>query len=408
MTRDLLNVTALCILTAPVFAENCTDFFDAGSDFHVEPQSTAMALSSPDCYSWRLFVALNWPADPATKSADPTKDFGADGPVVWETWRNVRNTDPETVFRLDGSDPGPWLTGAVDVDRNIENFDDEPIQQLMATSGMDIEVDPISAQFRINETRMNKESYEFVRENELYHLEGQVALFNSGVEAISFPLAAKEIKAQWREIEETDKPRYHWAEVTKLDGTTQLYGMTALHITTKDLPNWLWATFEHIDNKVPESDGGREGNEGWLLPSSDRFACPNAPENCDTAPEVAVGTTKWRNYVLRGTQVDFIDSVGNATILANSQPEEGFQLSSSCITCHAMASIGADGARLNFFETRPPTTPGPVGFVGSPNPAWFRDPGLGGNNLGKLRYTQLDFVWSLFRAQSSSRTDGGR
>ena len=31
-------------------------------------------------------------------------------------------------------------------------------------------------------------------------------------------------------------------------GVTRLFGLTALHITTKDLPNWFWATFESVYN----------------------------------------------------------------------------------------------------------------------------------------------------------------
>jgi hypothetical protein len=381
-------------------APSCSDWFASAADRWMEPQDTAMAMNEPDCYAWRLFIALNWPADEAAKTADSTKPFGADGPVVWETWRNVRNGAPDTVFRPDGSDPGEWLGSSPELARTIDNFDSEPLQQLIARGVEEFSIDPIAAELTINETRMNRTSYEFVRSNNLFNLEGQVALFENGVETIAFPLNSKEVKAQWRQISEADKPRYHWAEVTTLDGSLRLYGLTALHITTKDLPNWVWATFEHIDNRTSESDSGREGNEGWLLPSVDRFACPAAPHNCETPPDgVGLEGTKWENYVLRGTQIDFIDSRGNPTLLANSQPEEGFQLSSSCITCHAMASIGAAGTRLQIFKSLPPATPIAVGHVGQPNPAWFRSPGVGRDNEGELRYTQLDFVWSLFRAR---------
>src|SRR5262249_43839692 len=44
-----------------------------------EPQDTAQALNEPDRYAWRLFVALNWPAEIAKQQADPNKAFGAEG-----------------------------------------------------------------------------------------------------------------------------------------------------------------------------------------------------------------------------------------------------------------------------------------------------------------------------------------
>ena len=382
----------------------CAAWFASPANKWEEPQDTAMAMTEPDCYAWRVFVAINWPADIANKTPDSSKPLGADGPVVWETWRNVRNNAPDTVFPINGSDPGEWLgPGAIAVARNVENFDTEPLQQLIGRGGVEATLDPIAAEFQINETRMNRTSYEFVRTNTLYNLQGQVALFDQGLETISFPANAKEIKAQWRQIEEADKPRYHWANVTTLDGTVKPYGLTALHITTKDLPNWVWATWEHIGNRTPEAAGGREGDEGWLLPSVDRFACPTPPHNCETPPAgIGLEGTKWQNYVLRGSQIDFVDSRGNATQLANSHPESGFQLTSSCITCHSMSTIGAGGNRLNFFQSLPPATPVPVGHVGSPNPAWFRSPGFGDGNTGELRFTQLDFVWSLFRARPAS------
>ena len=83
----------------------------------------------------------------------------------------------------------------------------------------------------------------------------------SGKQAIQFGRNAKEVKAQWRRISATDKPRYHWTEIVAADGTRRIYGLTALHIITKDLPNWFWATFEHVDNPA------RRGNEPWRLPS---------------------------------------------------------------------------------------------------------------------------------------------
>lgn len=346
-------------------------------------QDSAKAINNPDEYAWRLFMSLNWPADMEHQSADTSKLFGANGPVVWESWRNARD-----IYLPDGADPGPWNT-LVAVRKSVDDFDAEPLQQQLLKIKMNLDpkimFDPHAAQNQINETRLNREAFEFVRSKGLYNLNGQIALAKTGAETISFPLLAKEIKAQWRIIKHSDKPRYHWVTLTDKEGETVIYGLTALHITTKDLPNWFWATFEHVDNPT------RPDNEPWMVPSHDTFACGNDKPDCNKAPSgIGLEGTKWQNYRLRGTQVDFTTSRGRTTILANSQPEESFQTTSSCITCHARASIDVDGDRLSIFLD---SGEGPVGPVDS---KWFSKKDAEGKNA----ITQLDFVWSMFRARA--------
>lgn len=357
----------------------------AGAEPWDDLQDTAAALSRPDEYAWKLFVSINWPADIANRAANPSAKFGADGPVVWETWKIAHD-----VFKPDGSDPGAWLDQVKPAVRELADFETRPLQQIARDAQLGIArpaFDPQAALTLTNETRLNKVAYEFVRSNTLYNLDGQNALAKQGQLTISFPSRAKEIKAQWRQISEADKPRYHWTALKTPDGQERIYGLTALHITTKDLPNWLWATFEHVDNPT------RPGNEAWKLESRDTFACPTKPFNCNLAPKgVGLEGTRWANYRLRGTQVDFIDSRGSTTLLANSEPEEGFQATSSCITCHSRSTIGPTGNdRLDIFR------PDGQSFNGSPDPNWFiiRD----ANSKQTGRYAQLDFVWSLFRAR---------
>jgi hypothetical protein len=289
--RTLLQTCLICVMTLSGGVVRSAPWD--------EPQDTAAAFAKTDAYAWQLFVALNWPADIRAKTADPTKKLGDLGPAVWETWRNVRTTADDTVFKRGGGDPGPWLTNADVIARNFDAVDQLAVQQLIRRQrlGPVLGFDAVSAANQANETRMNKTTYEFVREKTLYNVEGQEALVNSGVPTLDFPVNSKEIKAQWREVSEADKPRYHWTEFTEIGGGRKIYGLVALHITTKDLPNWLWATFEHIDNKIPEANGGRPGNEGWLVKSRDRAACPTPPHDCEAVPTgFGLEGTKWQNY----------------------------------------------------------------------------------------------------------------
>ena len=108
------------------------------------------------------------------------------------------------------------------------------------------------------------------------------------------------------------------------------------------------------------------------------------------------------------SQIDFIDPLGKPTILANSQIEEGFQTTSSCITCHAMASIGPrigkekQANRLSIFQDTHAITGKDsivVGPTGSPDYSMFESKKFGDEVIGEVNYIQSDFVWSLMRAK---------
>jgi hypothetical protein len=264
----------------------------------------------------------------------------------------------------------------------------------------------------LSESRMNRPAFEFVVDNELYNIEGQEA-FHAQCRAnpqvivgqcrlVNLPPAAREIKSAWKLLSpspidkipsgDLDQLRKRYHTTTCLyEGKTYIYGLSGLHITTKDLPNWVWTTFEHEDNPIPE------------LADNDRAGQPSALKG-----------TKWEHYRLRGTQVDFVDSAGQPTVLANTQIEAGFQQTSSCITCHSRATIGDPLAvqpgtpkranRLPFFEVyrilHRHTAGGTedqvirYGNIGSPYSDWFNE------NRIRRKYTQLDFMWSLRFAQS--------
>ena len=353
------------------------------------------AINQPDKFAWDLFVEINKPA----------QENNANGPVIWETWALARDVfaNPNT--------PPTWSGRATS--RSTRQLERQPLQQMirqMQKAGLEralpsspkpsrLRVDPGVIQRHGNETRMNQASFDFIVNNDLYYVEGQEAFFNQG-KKVDFPIEAREIKAQWRRLDDPAMyGKYHTATVTN-NGATETWGLTALHITTKDLPNWFWATFEHKDN---------EGIEG-VVASHDSFGLDTNGDISNQLQQLFQDNKlgmKWQNYRLRGTQVDFVDSIGRPTILANSQIERGFQATSSCITCHARASIGPkpdqsfrtdepqnpnDNNRLSVFESGDPL----LGSIGSPDPSWFIDT----TTVPPARkFTQLDFVWSLFRAR---------
>jgi hypothetical protein len=63
-----------------------------------------------DNYSWRSFIALNWPAMTGAANRgrpDRTKSFGDPGPRVWTTWKSRYE-----IFQPGGAEPSPWASYA--------------------------------------------------------------------------------------------------------------------------------------------------------------------------------------------------------------------------------------------------------------------------------------------------------
>ncbi len=364
-----------------------------------EPHSSTAAAQHSDEYAWRVFVALNWPASQHAPEADPRKTLDSQSPTVWEAWSSAND-----IFRADGADPGPWSRGpglltqhaAVPIgSARFEAFSarDLPNLQRVQNGKMVPVKDPLASATRLTEIHMNRAGYEYIRERGLYNTEGQLRVLEDGV-TVAFPAATKEVKAKWRIISEAERGRYHTLTVTLADGTTRLYGLTALHVVTKDLPTWFWATFEHVDNpQLP-------GNDGWQAPSRDSFACGSAGADCNLAPRgVGLEGTVWQNYRLRGTLTAFVDSKGRPNLLANSELEAGMQPTASCITCHSRAGIGAAGQqpiRLPIFDTSTVDSPQDPharrGFIGVPRREWFEN--------GRIQ--PLDFLWSMAKARPQS------
>ena len=90
---------------------------------------------------------------------------------------------------------------------------------------------------------------------------------------------------------------------------------------------------------------------------------------------------QYKNYRLKGSQVDFTDGPGRPLLLGNSVTESGFVPSASCITCHARAPVNADGT-LRFPPRSSANRPRCRSFAndslqpvltynGPPDPSWY-------------------------------------
>lgn len=350
-----------------------------------DAESARLAIQDPDEFAWRLFLWINRQALPGTAGqADPAKasvlDYDEDKDVVWETWALAsRDGQPEAeVFLANGVKPSAWADlprgGGTSkrLDRNRTNAHRLIFQSAQTSPGTRpqfVQQEPES-----DEVRMNQATFDFVRDNNLYSREGLAAAFTAASlaknrDAIQFPTMSKEVKARWEKIDEAQKPRYHWRRIG-----TDIYGLKAFHIITKDLPMWFWTDFIHVDLEAAEPDPCHD--------TTTRGA--GAPHGHDGIRQETVGS-KWENYRLKGSQVTFTDARGKPTILGNQLIEFGNAATSSCITCHAGAGVASDGSP-NVFDF----------IVGVPPTAVFGT----GETIAIL---QMDFLYSVvLRAHSQS------
>lgn len=379
-----------------------------------------MAEFQPNEYAWRLFLFMNHPAKPGVAGvADGTKKLGEDAAaVVWETWalesgsrRNDAVSHSE-VYKADGSKPLPWdklprSTRTLQLDRSLE--------RLLVLSNSSRIAPRFDIQSPDNqEVRSNQAMFEFIVTNGLYNLDGLEKLYSNAVGKndrlyIQFPQGSKEIKAQWNPIPDDQKGRYLWREATGPDGKTHPYGLVSLHVITKDLTNWFWADFGHVDC---ETRSGACNNQ-WLA----SVFPPNQFVEQEKAQTVlrdstTIGSngvrmetqgTFWQYYRLRGTETNFIDTIGQPNILSNPVIENGFQ-QSSCMTCHARASVGKTKVVNGKPQDQPNTLNPGDPQIGIPNEGLF---GAAPGQSASIEYLQTDFIWSApFRVHRCSISTG--
>lgn len=291
--------------------------------------------------------------------------------------------------------------------------------------------------------------------------------------AINFPVGTIMLKVNWLEADKAaaygidpDDQRHPYivmdlvpqAEANAAPGSQPpaktRFILLSMHISTKDLPNWFWATFEHVDNIGrcdwlgcndsfgyintetleigPGPTGGlAEPARNYTPPHSltevggqqqDAFVLAERYSDVDRISErldavlraygigtdtavnrsgrPTVGDPAWRSYRLKGTETNFVTATGRANRLGNSVTEAGFVNSASCITCHARAGATAEGLPpLSIFADTLSDAGIPKSVNGIPEESWFNVNaywGVGGEREAPgIRAVQTDFVWGF-------------
>src|SRR5262249_507784 len=211
--------------------------------------------------------ALNWPAKAGGKRGEAAVKFTdpADR-VVWETWKaDYELFQPDPLMNI----PTPWdsfdaLTPCPGTPRansgkerilaSFSKFTDFNQATFTGFGGPLVGRNQTYVRF---EVRVNEQEFKFIHSNQLY-LRDKLALATANG-PLTFTNNAIEVKAAWMEVKPADeaqaKKRYYATSAQVLDPVMnvcapRLMALVGFHIVQKTTssPEWIWASFEHIDN----------------------------------------------------------------------------------------------------------------------------------------------------------------
>jgi hypothetical protein len=289
----------------------------------------------------------------------------------------------------------------------------------------------------LEDVHRNQAAHDYIVQNNLYKYTGLQAFYGkTGAEAINFPVDSIEVKTNWVKVSDLaacttytgtaqDAGKYFY--VTKEAGGIP-YALVAMHVISKAVPNWTWATFESQYNPSRCDILGCRDTFGatvpWVAPAAQPAqgypACAKTPalQAMFTAAGIT-GDSPFNYYCLKGTQTDFVDNSGLAVRLGNSITEAGFVEQASCMTCHGMANFtnqpwsqptGLSTTSFGFdnntgFAQVGPVNPAyywtlasasPTYWVPSPPPGIVQGIPPGSPPQGAaLLATSTDFVWAI-------------
>ncbi len=251
------------------------------------PEKTQLMF---DCLSWRSFVALNWPAQPDQRGQPDTgKKITDSGERVWESYREIfeifqpdnpdwtlSNRDwnsPEHFDPVCGQQPGDKVMRMLAKQRHSQILN-ETHQAFGNQFNILVDQNRNLTHF---EVRVNRDEYDFFKTNGYadtgqYDVGGPLAQLKWTAPPLHFPdnvrgvEGAIEIKAAWREmcvdsscVKQDDLDKFYVREaLTYTPGTNGTegsckpiqVGLVGMHIGHKSFwsPQWVWSTFEHVDN----------------------------------------------------------------------------------------------------------------------------------------------------------------
>lgn len=344
------------------------------------------AMTAPDEFAWQMFMQVNASA-------------GGDN-ALFETWAS--DTDTFKMTPAFPTTPSP-LALHPPVVQNLGR------QALQRAGHLLPALPPGILKSVSEESRRNQSSFDFIVKNNLYKVSGLRAAFGT---TITFPTDAIEIKANWVPIDDSfyksfnnrfnkDNVKTFFHVNTASDKT--MYALVAMHIITKQVPNWTWATFESEFNPGRCDVMGCNDKFGAPAPVPPNKVAGQTYPPCVATSALAAMFGKahldpaFTHYCLKGSQTDFTDNSGLAIRLGNSVTEDDFVPQSSCMTCHGRAAFNKSGQDASPSGAGFDSNGAPLGPI---QPSWYwtstGKPPIYEGMPGLTRVaTPVDFVWSI-------------
>jgi len=353
-----------------------------------------------DAFIWSLFTEF---AAPAFKSKP--------SPVVFETWASDADTFSKTPHWPDPNEPQKFHASVLELAKKL---DAPAFKSMVSAHAGPIDVPckapgnaavggfPTSgtpAPCIAEQTKRNRPQYDYIVSNNLNTQAGLATAFAKSF-AVVMPTTAISVKGDWVPVQTL----LQWipqlgdvSNIEKLYYTTTAesveYALLALHVSSRQNPNWVWGTFEHQMNPGRCDSIGCFDSFGAMNPAvlpnktaanTQYGACPKT-EPLKTMMSNANLSLVWENYCLKSTEVDYNAADGTPYALGNSVIERivgnGTISASSCIACHVYASFGSTGSPTAAATAMLPYNP-----TGTPIPAVL---------AGSL---QFDFMWGVLLA----------
>jgi hypothetical protein len=374
-----------------------------------------------DILAWDTFIALNWPVPEqivqrgvpdrqniiggfVTSGGEGGKPkVSPTGPTVWETYK-----DTADIFLNPPVKPAPFNAGE-SIPPSCKPLAIASPQAARRTLWQNAKVSDVLRDFEQAftmaplidqngekvwyEIKVNQAYYDYVVNNGFYDSRKQKG------KVISFPASSNDtdtegavkVKAAWKIIgvagskQPDDTKKFYTTDALIFDPQTkqcskQTVGLVGLHVTmkTKQLPQWMWATFEHVDNAPDVQDGkaapvaGKQYNfynpsctacplntppsktqpntptqVGRLIPVASTSVAPNA--SYQAALKSLRADNVWQNYMLVdaqwGASPSPIGEPNQPKFLANTVMETYLQgavvdqqAPHGCINCHGLAN----------------------------------------------------------------------
>jgi hypothetical protein len=216
-----------------------------------------------DDFSWKSFVALVWPAltDQRGKP-DPAKKVGdTSGPLVFETFK----ADWE-LFQADPTGWNSFPTANPCGDGATTGFNDFLLASFskfgnLGEAGFGNLVHALPAQNKSwvrYSTAFNETEYNQIFNGKLYILSNLKA-----ASPLTFQNGSLNVKSSWIVMTGIAHPERYYSRVAKvMDPVTgacsdMRVGLVGLHVVQKtpSRPQWIWSSFEHVDNVPPAPQG---------------------------------------------------------------------------------------------------------------------------------------------------------